>query len=363
VVNYGFSLVLGNAIPSLYVIKKLKEKKPESTIIVGGPETSPYFRAEFYAPMKEIDFTIYWAEGEIPLERTLAFLTEKIHKKSSIPGIYLKNVEGIQKTDPPPSIDLNKTPIPDFSTIEPLSSHHLQSIDILTSKGCPYHCRFCNEPLIWGGYRPKSRQRISQEIQYYINNYGDIQFELGDNTFGASHTFLSALEYLFKKGYRFEWGGNCRINELNSQKVPKYQQFGLTHCYFGIESASPKILERMAKRIDIAHASELLQICHQNQIHSTLYFMVGYPGETTEEFQKTINFIDGNHEFIDEIMTSVFTLLPGTPILNSDDLIPIPLGPKPLNAFTYQTKDGITHIDRRDRFLKMHDLWTNTERI
>ena len=359
-INYGFSFLLGNAIPSLYVIGKIKEEKPESNIIVGGPETSLYYRAGFYSQMKEIDFTVYWAEGEVPVERILDYLSGKIHKKSNIPGICLKAGGGIQKTAPPPLIDLNKPPIPDFSAMELRSSDSLRTIDILTSKGCPYHCRFCNESLIWGPYRPKSKKRISEEIQYYINNYGSTQFELGDNSYEASSTFLPALEHLFKNGYRFEWGGNCRVNELNSQNILQYQQLGLTHCYFGIESASPKILDRMAKQIDITHASELLQICHQNQIHSTLYFMVGYPGETAEEFQKTLNFIDGNREYIDDITTSVFTLMAGTPIMHSDDLISIPLGPKYLNAFTYQTKDGITHTDRKNRFLKIHELWKST---
>jgi len=119
----------------------------------------------------------------------------------------------------------------------------------------------------------------------------------------------------------------------------------------------------MSKQIDITRASEILKICYQNQIHSTLYFMVGYPGESTVEFQKTFDFLDKNCEYIDNIMTSVFTLMAGTPIVNSNDLIPIPLGPKHLNAFTYQTKDGITHADRKDRFLKMHKLWNSNNKI
>jgi radical SAM superfamily enzyme YgiQ (UPF0313 family) len=357
--NYGFSLILGNAVSSLYVIKRIKEEKPDATIIVGGPETSSYYRAGFYSQMKEIDFTIYHAEGEIPLDRTLAFLKGDLPKKSDIPGAYFKTKGGIQKTDPPQLLDLNEVPIPDFSFIGP-HSYNLSSVDLLTSKGCPYHCRFCNEPLIWGFYRPKSQKRIIDEIQHYFHRYGTIQFELGDNTFGASPSLISALEQLTRKGVKIEWGGNCRINELNASRIAKYHQFGLTHCYFGIESASPKILALMAKPYDIQRACAILKACHQNQVRSTLYFMVGFPGETSEEFLKSLNFIDENRKYISDILTSVFTLMPGTPIMTSSDLQPIQIGPKYLNAFTYHSNDGITHADRKNRFLQLQGCWDNT---
>lgn len=357
--NYGFSLLLGNAVSSLYVIKRIKEAKPDATIIVGGPETSPYYRAEFYSQMKEIDFTIYHAEGEIPLDRILSFLKGDLPTKNDIPGIYFQTKTGIQKTAPPPLLDLNKVPIPDFSSIEP-HSYNLSSMDLLTSKGCSYHCRFCNEPFIWGSYRPKSKKRIVDEIQYYLHRYGSHQFELGDNTFGASPSLISALEQLNQEGVRFEWAGNCRINELNASRIAKYHQCGLTHCYLGIESASPKLLMLMAKQYNIHQAQTILKACHQNQVHSTLYFMVGFPGETSDEFLKSLSFIDENRKYISDILTSVFTLMPGTPMMTASDLDPIQIGPKYLNAFTYHTNDGITHADRKNRFLQLRRHWNNT---
>jgi radical SAM superfamily enzyme YgiQ (UPF0313 family) len=360
--NYGFSLMSGNAVASLYVIKRIKEEKPDATIIVGGPETSPYYRAEFYSQMKEIDFTIYPAEGQIPLDRTLSFLKGNLAKKSDIPGVYFKTKEGIQRTAPPPPLDLNNAPIPEFSIIEP-HSYNLSSIDLLASTGCPYHCRFCNEPLIWGSYRPKSQKRIMDEIQHYIHSYGTTQFELGDNTFGASPSFFPALEQLTQDGVKFEWAGNCRINELNASRISKYRQFGLTHCYFGIESASPKVLALMAKQYDIQRARTILKACHEHQVRSTLYFMVGFPGETSDEFQKTCNFIDENREYISDILTSVFTLMPGTSMMTSPDLYPVQFSPKYLNAFTYHSNDGITHADRKERFLQLRGRWDNTAKV
>ena len=83
--------------------------------------------------------------------------------------------------------------------------------------------------------------------------------------------------------------------------------------------------------------------------------MVGFPNETPQEFEKTLTFIEENLKYIYDITISNFTLMANTPIFHSKLLKPIPLGPQYLNAFTYQTNDGVTHEIRRERFLKIHD--------
>ncbi len=353
---YAFSLLLGNAPASLYVLKKIKEKKPDVTIIVGGPEASLHYRAMFYSQLDAIDFTVYHSEGEIPLDRLLAHLQGKISKES-VPGILFKNKEGIHKTKHPPFLDLNKLPIPNYELVEIGSKlDNLKSLDILISKGCPYHCTFCNEPLIWGTYRPKNAQKIFEELYYYVTNYGITHFELGDNTFSASPSFLFALERLLKNGIKIKWNGNARVNELNKQKLIQFHNLGLSHCYFGIESGSPKILELMGKRFNLTQASKVLQFCYQQQINLSLYFIVGFPGETQNDFQQTIDFIAAHNKYINDIVVSVFTLMPNTAMFNSKLLNPIQLGPNILNAFTYQTTDGITHKERKKRFLILQQL-------
>ena len=356
--SYGFSLLLGNAAASLYVIQKLKEAKPDATIIVGGSEVYSYYRAQFYSQNDNIDFTVYSPEGEIPVERILKYLKGEITKQDIL-GIYSYESDQIIKSPPPPQLDLNKLPIPDFNLIESNNNlKNLTTLDILISKGCPYKCTFCNEALIWGSYRPKSARRIFEEIKYYVESYGILDYELSDNSFSSSPSIMNAFEKLSDKGIVVQWGGNCRVNELNKERISKLHHLGLSRCYFGMESASPQVLALMNKKIDIPYLSELLSICAQNEIRSSVYCMVGYPGETEQDFQKTLEFIKANHVNIHNITISVFNLLMGTPIFQSDLVIPIQ-GPKILNAFTYQTRDGVKHEERKARFLKIHELKKN----
>ncbi|MFX1297487.1 MAG: B12-binding domain-containing radical SAM protein, partial [Promethearchaeota archaeon] len=206
-------------------------------------------------------------------------------------------------------------------------------------------------------------KRLSEEFRYYIDTYGISQFEIADNAFSSSPSFYKALENLSNDGIEINWGGNCNIYELNKQKLIKYKNLGLKHCYFGIESSSPKIRRLMGKNINISHEIELLKLSYQNQIKSSLYFMIGFPGETTEDFQKTLDFIKENNIYIYDITTSVFTLMVGTPVFNLNLLTPIQLGPKTLNAFTYQTKDGVTHEERKNRFLSIQILWNQIKEL
>ncbi|NVM53034.1 MAG: B12-binding domain-containing radical SAM protein [Candidatus Helarchaeota archaeon] len=353
---YGFSLLLGNAMASLYIIKKIKEIKPEATIIVGGPEVSPFYRASFYSQLDYIDFVVYHTEGEIPLERILSHL-KGLLPKEAIPGIYHKTQKSIYKTDPPLLLDLNQASIPNFELVQTgYKMDFFKIVNVIISKGCMYNCTFCNESLIWGSYRPKSAKRIFKELKYYVENHGISQFELGDNSFTSSPSLQKALERISNEGIQISWGGNSRLNELNNKKLTTLKQKGLTHCDIGIESASPEVLHLMGKTIDPSRAGELLKICHQNQIKTNLYFIVGFPGETFQEFQKTVEFVEKNLTHIDSFLTSVFSLSAGTPIFHSNLLIPIQLGPNSINAFTYKTTDGVTHKEREERFLRMHDI-------
>ncbi|MHA1130554.1 MAG: B12-binding domain-containing radical SAM protein [Candidatus Helarchaeota archaeon] len=353
---YAFSLLLGNSIASLYVIKQIREYRPDVKIIVGGPETSLFYRGAFYAHHNLIDYTVYHPEGEIPLSRIISHLRTELPQQS-IPGILLKSNNNVYQTPPPPLLDLNHLPIPNFHLVETgFKSSQLNSLDLLISKGCPYHCHFCNEALIWGPFRPKSRRSIVKEIRYYVENYGITQFELADNTFSASPSLLPALDKLYHSGIKISWSGNCHPDSLTKSSIPKLNKYGLSHCYFGLESASPKIQNLMGKNLDLDYMSTILKICHQISIKSSLYFIVGFPGETATEFQKSLEFIDQNRSYINKVLVSVFNLMPGTRIFNSNLLIPIQLGPKILNAFTYETKDGISHDDRRHRFFQLHAI-------
>ncbi|NVM04414.1 MAG: radical SAM protein [Candidatus Helarchaeota archaeon] len=252
---------------------------------------------------------------------------------------------------------MNNVPIPRYDLLEDYNLKNVKTLDILTTKGCPNKCVFCNENSIWGDFRRKIPQNIYNEIEYYINKYGIYNFEIVDNAFNLSNGFRKALDLLYNSNIEIKWGGNCEISHINEKQILKYIERGLSHCFFGLESASPKILNLMGKKIDLDKFLKLLSHLMTADVRAYLYIMVGFPNETEEDFEKTINFLKINVKYIENIIVSAFTLMKSSPIFNSNLIKPIALSPPELNAWTYETFDGVSHKDRMKRFLLIKKMW------
>ncbi|MFX1453630.1 MAG: radical SAM protein, partial [Promethearchaeota archaeon] len=182
-------------------------------------------------------------------------------------------------------------------------------------------------------------------------------FEIVDNAFNLSESFRKTLDSLYHSNVKITWGGNCEISHINEKQIFNYIDRGLSHCFFGLESASSKILKLMNKRVNINNFSKLLHQISNTGVRAYLYIMIGFPNETEKDFDETINFIKVNAKYIENIVVSVFTLMKSSPIFDSNLVKPIALNPLELNAWTYETFDGVTHKDRMRRFLFIKKLW------
>ncbi len=162
---------------------------------------------------------------------------------------------------------------------------------------------------------------------------------------------------LYNSNIEIKWGGNCEISNINEKQILNYIKRGLSHCFFGLESASPKILDIIGKKININNFSKLLKILSNANVRTYLYIMTGFPNENEDDFEKTINFLKENVEYIENIIVSVFSLMKSSPIFNFNLIKPIALGPPELNAWTYETFDGVSHKDRMKRLLFIKKMW------
>lgn len=354
---FGFSLVLGNAPASLYVAARLKKRQPSRHIILGGPESNKLYRGRLYARLPFIDLVVNHDEGEIPLLRILQLKKEQrdIHKS---PGIAFYSENRYFETEPPPPLNLNDDIMPTYEHYDLIhyDFRDISRLSLLCSKGCPSHCRFCNENAIWGPFRSKRPQKLLKEILLYHSTLGIDHFDVVDNSFNATPVFEETLDLLKQSNFKIIWGGNCEFQRLNSKKVANFRRNGLEFCDIGLESGSAHVLQLMNKQFQLEKASLMLEEMSDEGIQVSLYIIVGFPGEKLEDFSKTLNFLEDQKDRIIGSMVSVFTLQNGSHMFQDPLVHPIPIEPEELNAWTYQTLDGTSHEERRRRFLLLKEI-------
>jgi len=354
---FGFSIVVGNAVASIYVANCLKRRNSDIKIILGGPEASNIYRGDFYARLNSIDAVIHHNEGELPLFHILRLKKEKL-KIQGAPGITFFSNGSLIKTESPPALNLDELPIPAYNSLDLVNQdfRNVSSLRIFCSKGCPSNCVFCNDNSIWGPFRVKKPTSVVREIEYYNSVLGINEIALADNSFNSTTTFRKALDILKSTGISIEWGGNAEFRGWSDEKIVNYSRDGLKYCYFGLESGSHRVLKLMNKLIDLDDASRIIKKMDEMGVRVGVYVMVGFPGETLEDFSQTLEFLQTHDREIQDFLVSVFTLQKGSAMFNNPLVQYISIEPPELNAWIYRTQDGTSHEDRKQRFQRLKKM-------
>lgn len=302
----GFSVNNASLYSTLEFARKIKQKKPEIKIILGGPMFLVPADIESIMGNDCIDIIVI-GEGE----ETFAELTELLEKGTDVDlckGIVYKKEGKIIKTDPRPLINnLDELPFLDFIDL-PLDRYdppgHLgRHISLMTSRGCIQNCVFCGPKVYWPGYRSMSSKRIYEEIKYHLQNNPEIEhIEFLDLLFNGNMKTLNEFCELMilnpiKPGLRYH--ANVIIRpEMTPAVLSKMKKAGCHHLTYGIESGSQRVLDLMRKRYRIEDADKVLKYTYEAGIEVTCNFMFGFPGETEDDFQQTLDFLKRNGKYI-----------------------------------------------------------------
>ena len=291
-------------------IQKAKEVKEEFglPIIFGGVHISLVPQA---LP-KWVDIGVI-SEGEEILLRLLKHF-EKTGKlqTSKIPALAYWERGKIKITGPAHLIEpIDRIPSPDwdFLQVGKKGPGH-----IMTSRGCPFNCRFCEAGEFWKKYRCYSPEYVVQEIETIYKRYGREELVIMDDLFFMNKERIERIKDLLVKKkitqkMRFEVIGRA---DLFTEEVARIlSQMNVFAISFGMESGSEKILRYLKNEtvtIDQIRRAVALAKKYKMQVLGT--FMVGSLGETEKDIKKTINFIKELN--LDQVGVNVTTPFPGT---------------------------------------------------
>lgn len=170
-------------------------------------------------------------------------------------------------------------------------------VHLYLSKGCPFNCTFCNRELIGNtSYRSRNLDDVVAEIRYLVDECGcdGIYFydELWCINKKAAYEFCDRIN---KEKLDFKFGCFARIGQYDRETFQRLYDSGCRWILFGIESGSKALREKLNKYIDDSEIYETFEICHELGIITQASFMVGIPGETEEDLQKTVDVAFGIH--------------------------------------------------------------------
>jgi radical SAM superfamily enzyme YgiQ (UPF0313 family) len=278
----GISVYGTTAAASLFAFRLTKEKYPQIKTVMGGG----IFTGELsigspncHYFLKNTPFIdkIIVGEGELLL---LKYLKDELDESQKV--FTIKDIDH-------KALDLASVDIPDFSDLELRYYPHLGSY---TSRSCPFQCSFCSEVVIWGKYRKKDAKQIAKELHQLYDMYNYQLFLMADSILNPVITDLA--NELIKSDKSIYWDGYLRADRpvCDPENTMLWRQGGFYRARLGLESGSGHVLKLMGKKIMPDQIREAVLSLAYAGIKTTTYWVIGYPGETEEDFQQTLDLIE-----------------------------------------------------------------------
>lgn len=192
--------------------------------------------------------------------------------------------------------DLDALPFPAFHKVNmkayfpALNSYkRLPAINMMTTRGCPGRCTFCNSASV--PLRRRSAENIFGEMKMLSGKYGIKEISFYDDTFTVFHDNITKLcDMLIAGGVDLTWSCFARVDTVTLPLLKKMKAAGCHQVMFGIESASPEILKNIRKNVQLEKNREAVQMAKDAGITVRCTFMFGNPGETERTIDETIKY-------------------------------------------------------------------------
>jgi radical SAM superfamily enzyme YgiQ (UPF0313 family) len=182
-----------------------------------------------------------------------------------------------------------------FSGVSPVGAY--PSVAIMASRGCPGRCIFCNTPTFWGSkVRYQEPEAVLDQIERFHKDWRVKEIFFQDDTFNINHKWaLQIFEGIIKRGLNqgMLFKACCRMDErlFTQEFLDLAKRAGVWNIFFGVESGSQYMLDRMKKGRTVEEAKRALKMTQDAHIQAQCSFIVGLPGESWDTIHQTADFI------------------------------------------------------------------------
>jgi anaerobic magnesium-protoporphyrin IX monomethyl ester cyclase len=303
------------------IARKVKQRDAGIQTLIGGPHITA-LPIETMQMFPEFDVGFIGEAEETLIDYLTTTGTGRELK--NVKGIVFRQNSNINLTDARPFIEnLDSLPFPAWDllpgfpgtyTPAAIRCKKLPASHLVTSRGCPMKCTFCDRSVFGNRYRFFSVEYVFEMIKILHVKFGvkDILFE--DDSFTLQKSRVVALcELIAKNRFHFSWSCLGRVDTVDKELLTIMKKAGCWQIGFGIESGNTNVLESVEKKTNLKKIRDALTLTKKSGIHTKGFFIAGLPHETQESIRETIRLATSAD--LDDISVSFCTPFPGT-VLN-----------------------------------------------
>ncbi|HEV2473198.1 MAG TPA: radical SAM protein, partial [Chthonomonadales bacterium] len=285
-------------------------------VIAAGPDVTDH--PEQYLANK-VDYALA-GEGDRSLCELIAAL-DSGEPEISVSGVRSSDTcgaTGLNLQRRPPERNLDSLPMPAWDLVDIeryraawMEAHGRFSLNMVTSRGCPFRCNWCAKP-IWGQrYSVRSARSVAEELAYLKQRFSPDHIWFADDIFGLRANWLEQfVEEVTSRDAAIPYTIQSRADLITARSAEALAASGCREVWIGAESGSQKILDAMEKGITVEQIGKARALLKTSGIRVGFFLQLGYPGETLDDILATVQLV--RRTVPDTIGVSVSYPLPGT---------------------------------------------------
>lgn len=289
----GVQAMTFTLIDAALTAKVVKKVDPSIPVVFGGPHVYIYPQETLQIP--EVDYLVI-GEGEVIFTRLVDALADG-NDLSEIPGVGFRDRNGESKITPlvPFNQNLDALPMPARHLVPQDRYYSVLAKEtpittMMTSRGCPMQCIFCDRPHLGKQFRYRSPESVVAEMEA-CEQMGIKEIFIYDDTFTIRRDrVIEICRQKIERGLQIQWDIRAHINTINDEVLDALAAAGCRRIHYGVESGTEEITKVLKKGIDLEHTREIFKKTKLRGITTLGYFMIGNPTETRDQAIATIDY-------------------------------------------------------------------------
>jgi len=288
----GIQTMTFTLIDAIETARTVKRVSKDIHVCLGGPHVNIYPEETLEIP--DVD-SLVMGEGEMVFSELIQCLDEG-KSLEGVTGVAFRRAGEVMTTGRRPFIsDLDALPHParhlvPYKEYTSALATETPITTMMSSRGCPFRCIFCDRPHLGKVFRARSPESIAGEMEE-CQRMGIKEVFFYDDTFNVKRRrVLDLCRLISAKGIDLKWDIRARVDRMDEEMLRALKDAGCVRIHYGVESGTPEIIKALRKDIDLSTVRRIIGLSEKLGITTLAYFMIGNPGETREQIHQTIKF-------------------------------------------------------------------------